>query len=68
VDNIDSRIGQISAVCVLAGEKGAGAYGIKTTADLLIPILRMTGAQAAPAETPSAQSGATPAGTATPST
>lgn len=38
VDNLDSRIGQVSLVYVLAGEKGA--FGIKPTADMLIPILR----------------------------
>lgn len=38
VDNIDSRIGQVSLVYVLAGEKGA--FGVKPTADMLIPILR----------------------------
>ena len=40
VDNIDTRIGQVSAVYVLGGEKGS--FGVKTTADLLIPILRET--------------------------
>lgn len=38
VDNLDSRIGQTSLVYVLSGEKGA--FGVKTTADMLIPILR----------------------------
>ncbi|MBE0428586.1 MAG: copper transporter [Thermoleophilia bacterium] len=38
VDNIDSRIGQISLIYALSGEKGT--YGFKTTADMLIPILR----------------------------
>jgi hypothetical protein len=38
VDNLDSRIGQVSLVYLLAGEKGA--FGIKPTADMLIPILR----------------------------
>lgn len=38
VDNLDSRIGQVSLVFVLGGEKGA--FGVKTTADMLIPILR----------------------------
>lgn len=38
VDNVDSRIGQVSLVYVLGGEKGA--FGIKPTADMLIPILR----------------------------
>lgn len=38
VDNIDSRIGQISLVYALAGEKGA--FGIKPATDMLIPILR----------------------------
>lgn len=38
VDNIDSRIGQVSLVFVLGGEKGA--FGVKPTADMLIPILR----------------------------
>lgn len=51
VDNLDSRIGQVSVVYVLSGEKGA--FGVKPTADLLIPILRapkQTGQQA-PART-----------------
>ncbi|MFA5801707.1 MAG: copper transporter [Thermoleophilia bacterium] len=39
VDNLDSRIGQVSLVYVLAGEKGA--FGVKPTADMLIPILRI---------------------------
>lgn len=38
VDNIESRIGQVSLVFVLGGEKGA--FGVKPTADMLIPILR----------------------------
>lgn len=38
VDNIDTRIGQVSLVFVLGGEKGA--FGVKPTADMLIPILR----------------------------
>ncbi|MDO8735838.1 MAG: copper transporter [Thermoleophilia bacterium] len=38
VDNLDSRVGQVSVVYVLSGEKGT--FGIKPTADLLIPILR----------------------------
>lgn len=38
VDNIDSRIGQVSIIHVLRGEQGS--FGVKTTADLLIPILR----------------------------
>lgn len=38
VDNLDSRIGQVSLVFVLGGEKGA--FGVKPTADMLIPILR----------------------------
>ena len=57
VDNLDSRIGQVSVVYVLSGEKGA--FGVKPTADLLIPILRapkqeaaQTPATAAPAATP----------------
>ncbi|MHB8792778.1 MAG: copper transporter [Thermoleophilia bacterium] len=52
VDNLDSRIGQVSVVYILSGEKGA--FGVKPTADLLIPILRapkQTGQQA-PAQTP----------------
>ncbi|MHB8923097.1 MAG: copper transporter, partial [Thermoleophilia bacterium] len=49
VDNLDSRIGQTSLVYVLSGEKGA--FGIKTTADMLIPILR-TPRQAVAATTP----------------
>ncbi|MHB1361974.1 MAG: copper transporter [Thermoleophilia bacterium] len=49
VDNVESRIGQVSVVYVLSGEKGA--FGVKPTADLLIPILR-TSKQAA--ATPSA--------------
>ncbi len=38
VDNLDSPIGQVSVVYALAGEKGN--YGIKTTSNMLIPILR----------------------------
>lgn len=38
VDNLNSRIGQVSVVYVLSGEKGT--FGVKPTADLLIPILR----------------------------
>lgn len=38
VDNVDSRIGEVSLVFVLGGEKGA--FGVKPTADMLIPILR----------------------------
>ncbi len=38
VDNIESRVGQVSIVRVLGGENGS--FGVKTTADLLIPILR----------------------------
>ncbi|MHB1464209.1 MAG: copper transporter [Thermoleophilia bacterium] len=46
VDNLDSRIGQISLVYALAGEKGA--FGTKPATDMLIPILR-TPKPAAPA-------------------
>ncbi|MHB1389622.1 MAG: copper transporter [Thermoleophilia bacterium] len=49
VDNLDSRIGQTSLVYILSGEKGA--FGIKTTADMLIPILR-TPKQAVTTPTP----------------
>lgn len=51
VDNLDSRIGQVSVVYVLSGEKGA--FGVKPTADLLIPILRAPkqAGQQAPAQT-----------------
>lgn len=38
VDNLDSRIGQISLVFALGGE--GGSFGIKYTSDMLIPILR----------------------------
>lgn len=38
VDNIDSRIGQVSIIYILGGERGT--FGVKPTADLLIPILR----------------------------
>ena len=38
VDNLDSRIGQISLVYALAGEKGT--FGTKPATDMLIPILR----------------------------
>ncbi len=38
VDNLDSFIGEISVVYALAGEHGT--YGIKPTADMLIPILK----------------------------
>lgn len=38
VDNLDSRIGQVSVIHVLRGEQGS--FGVKTTADLLIPILK----------------------------
>ncbi|MCL4474149.1 MAG: copper transporter [Actinobacteria bacterium] len=58
VDNIESRIGQVSVVYVLSGEKGA--FGVKPTADLLIPILR-TSKQPTPASS-------TPAATATTAT
>ena len=55
VDNLDSHIGQVSLVYVLAGEKGA--FGVKPTADLLIPILRTpkqtTQPESAPSTTPS---------------
>lgn len=53
VDNLDSRIGQVSLVYVLYGEKGS--FGVKPTADLLIPILRslkQSAAAAAPSSTP----------------
>ncbi len=45
VDNVDTRIGQTSIIHVLRGE--TGAYGVKATAELLIPVLRGP----APAET-----------------
>lgn len=38
VDNLDSRIGQISLVFALGGE--GGSFGVKHTADMLIPVLR----------------------------
>lgn len=38
VDNLDSRIGQLSMIYLLGGERGT--FGVKPTADLLIPILR----------------------------
>lgn len=41
VDNLDSRIGQISLVFALGGE--GGSFGVKQTADMLIPILREPG-------------------------
>jgi hypothetical protein len=46
VDNIDSRIGQVSMIHILKGEQGS--FGVKTTADLLIPILKQP-VQEAPA-------------------
>lgn len=51
VDNLDSRIGQVSVVYVLSGEMGA--FGVKPTSDLLIPILRAPrlAGQQAPAQT-----------------
>ncbi len=52
VDNLDSRIGQVSLVFILSGEKGA--FGVKPTADLLIPILRAPKQAAAPAAAPAA--------------
>ena len=39
VDNIGSRIGQLSLVYALAGERDA--YGVKPTSDMLIPIMRI---------------------------
>lgn len=51
VDNLDSRIGQVSLVYVLAGEKGA--FGVKPTADMLIPILRISRLPASGATVPS---------------
>ncbi|MHB1002963.1 MAG: copper transporter [Thermoleophilia bacterium] len=39
VDNIGSRIGQLSVVYALAGERDT--YGVKPTSDLLIPIMRI---------------------------
>jgi hypothetical protein len=39
VDNLESRIGQLSMIYALAGERGA--YGVKPTSDMLIPILRV---------------------------
>lgn len=50
VDNLDSRIGQVSLVFVLAGEKGA--FGVKPTADMLIPILRIPKLPASAAAVP----------------
>lgn len=44
VDNLDSRIGQVSVIHVLGGEQGS--FGVKTTADLLIPILKAPSAAA----------------------
>jgi hypothetical protein len=38
-DNIDSRIGKLSLVYTLAGERDT--YGVKPTSDMLIPILRI---------------------------
>ncbi len=38
VDNLDSFIGQVSAVYALAGAHGA--FGVKPTADMLVPILK----------------------------
>lgn len=38
IDNLDSRIGLISLVFALGGE--GGSFGVKQTADMLIPILR----------------------------
>lgn len=38
VDNVESRIGQVSIIYLLGGERGT--FGVKPTADLLIPILR----------------------------
>jgi hypothetical protein len=38
-DNVDSRIGQLSLVYALAGDRDT--YGIKPTSDMLIPILRI---------------------------
>lgn len=63
VDNLDSRIGQVSVVYILSGEKGA--FGVKPTADLLIPILRaprQTGQIPAqsPASTTTQATGTTP--------
>ena len=52
VDNLDSRIGQVSLVYVLSGEKGA--FGVKPTADMLIPILRITKPPAVTAPAPDA--------------
>lgn len=39
VDNIGSRIGQLSVVYALAGERDT--YGVKPTSDMLIPIMRV---------------------------
>ncbi|RJQ47742.1 MAG: hypothetical protein C4534_00800 [Gaiellales bacterium] len=39
VDNIGSRIGQLSVVYALAGERDT--YGVKPTSDMLIPIMRI---------------------------
>jgi hypothetical protein len=44
VDNIDSRIGQVSIIHVLRGE--VGSFGVKPTADLLIPILKFPAQEA----------------------
>ena len=64
VDNLDSRIGQVSLVYVLAGEKGA--FGVKPTADMLIPILRIPKLQVPAAGATTA--GAAPATTTAPDT
>lgn len=61
VDNLDSRIGQVSLVYVLSGEKGA--FGVKPTADLLIPILRAP--KQAAATTPTQTTSTTTSTTAT---
>jgi len=56
VDNLDSRIGQVSVVYVLSGEKGT--FGVKPTADLLIPILRAP--RQAAAQSPAQTTATTP--------
>lgn len=39
VDNIGGRIGQLSVVYALAGERDS--YGVKPTSDMLIPVMRI---------------------------
>jgi hypothetical protein len=49
IDNLETRIGQVSLVFALSGEKGA--FGVKPTADMLIPILRQPKTQAGQTQT-----------------